>query len=104
MNEKSCIGCRFLYTVGYGYSNYTWVETSVECAKNKNKNLPSDKPEDWNEEDNWPATMNSRCELYAPGKQVALDVDGNNGPADYTQDEEVISAICEHTGRGRNGA
>jgi len=104
MNEKSCVGCKFLYTEGHGYSNYTWEETSVECAKDKNPNLPKDEPYDWNEkDDNWPATNASRCDLYAPGEKVCLDVDGENGPADETSDEEAILAICEHSERGRNG-
>ena len=107
MDEKSCVGCKFLYTEGFGYSNYTWEETSVKCARNKNPNLPSDEPYDWNENekgDNWPATNSSRCELYAAGPKVCLDVDCENGPADETSDEEAIVAICEHSGRGRNGA
>ena len=104
MNEKSCVGCKYLYTQGHGYSNYTWEETRVECAKDKNKNLPSDEPYDWNEvDDNWPATNASRCDLYATGEKICLDVDGENGPADDTSDEEAILAICEHSGRGRNG-
>lgn len=105
MNGKSCVGCKFLYIEGYGYSNYTCEDSSVKCALDKNPNLPSDEPADWNEEvDNWPATMNARCDMYAPGKKVELDVDGENGPADQTQDEEAISAICKHSGRGRHGA
>lgn len=106
MNEKSCVGCKFLYTEGSGYSNYTWEDTDVRCAREKNPNLPASEPYDWKrEDDNWPATNASRCELYATheGELVALDVDGDDGPADYTSDEEAITAICEHSGRGRNG-
>lgn len=104
MNDKSCLGCKFLYTQGIGYSSYTWEETEVNCAKNLNANLPDEEPYDWNKEvDNWPATMTSKCSLYAPGNKVDLDVDGDDGPADYTDDEEAIIAICEHSGRKRNG-
>lgn len=105
----SCVGCKYLYSEGDGYSNYTWMVTYVKCAKNKNPNLidgGEDSPYDWNmneENDNWGKTNNSRCELYAPGVFIELDVDGDNGPADESHDEEQILAICEHSGRGRNG-
>ena len=103
-DEKSCVGCKFLYTQGRGYSNYTWLETDVDCAKDKNPNLPREEPADWNmKEDNWPATMGGRCSLYELGEMVALDVEGEDGPADCTQDEETIAAVCEHSGRGRHG-
>lgn len=104
MNEKSCVGCKFLYSVGTGYSNYTWESDDVCCAKDRNPNLPADRPYDWKQEDdNWPKTNSSRCELYALGEMVAMDVAGEDGPADYTSDEEAITAICEHSQRGRNG-
>ena len=104
MNKKSCVGCKFLYSEGQGYSNYTWEDTEVRCAKDKNPNLPAPEGCDWTPQgDNWPKTNTSRCELYAPGGMVTLDVDGEDGPATYTQDEEAIAAICEHSGRGRTG-
>lgn len=53
--------------------------------------------------DNWDKTNKSRCELYAPGDKVAMDVDGDDGPADFTKDEEAIAAICAHSGRLRDG-
>ena len=104
MNEKSCVGCKFLYSEGQGYSNYSLMETEVRCAKDKNPNLPALEVDDWTpQSDNWPATNSSRCELYAHGEMVAMDVDGEDGPATYTQDEEAITAICEHSGRERTG-
>ena len=104
MSENSCIGCKYLYTKGVGYSNWTHLDDDVYCAKNRNPNLPSAEPYDWNRvNDNWPKTNTSRCEWYSAGEMVRLDVDGYDGPADYINDEEVIAAICEHSGRGRNG-
>lgn len=104
MNEKSCVGCKYLYSEGSGYSNYTWEETDVRCAKDRNPHLPADEPYDWKKEpDNWPMTKDSRCELYAPGEMVALDVDGEDGPADYTEDAEAIAAICAHCERKPHG-
>ena len=105
MNEKSCVGCKYLYIKESGYSKYSVTECIVECAKDKNQNLPSDEPYGWDrKDDNWPSTNASRCELYAIGKMVRLDVDGYNGPADETSDEEAIVAICKHSGSGRNGS
>lgn len=105
MNEKSCVGCKYLYSEGQGYSNWTWMDTDIRCAKDKNPNLPAEEGSDWvREPDNWDKTNLSRCDLYAPGEMVEMDVDGEDGPADYTNDEEAIAAICEHSGRGRNGS
>jgi hypothetical protein len=97
--SKSCVGCKWLYKHDSGYSNWTVMETDVRCAKDKNPNLPADDPFDWKEDpeaDNWPKTKDSRCELYAPGPMVHLDVDGETGPADCTDDAEVIAVIAAH--------
>ena len=100
-NENSCVSCKFLYSHDSGYSNYTVLDTEIICALDLNKNLPKDEPYDWNKEkDNWPATKNSRCSSYALGPMVCLDVDGDDSPSDFTEDEEVISIICKHSGRG----
>lgn len=94
MNEKSCVGCKFLYGHDEGYSNYSVENTSMICALNRNPNLPSGQPWDWTREpDNWPKTNESRCERYAPGTEVRLDVDGEDKVEDQTQDPEVIAAI-----------
>jgi hypothetical protein len=106
---KSCVGCKYLYQYGGGYSNYTWEEDFVCCAKGRNANLEAEAeaPCDWNNRspnvDNWPMTNNSRCELYQDGPYVTLDVDGDDGPADHTEDVEVIKLICEQTGRAPLG-
>lgn len=107
---SSCVGCKWLYQQGAGYSNYTWEEDYVRCAQDRNANLTNggmEAPYDWKnetpEEDNWPMTNKGRCALYSPGPFITLDVDGENGPADYTEDEAQIEGICRHSGRGRNG-
>jgi hypothetical protein len=76
------------------------------CAKDRNPNLPEEKPYDWKQDataDNWAKTNQSRCELYAEGTFVALDVDGEDGPADTSNDPEQIEAICKHSGREAKG-
>lgn len=100
---KSCVGCKFLYTYGIGYSNYTWEENRVCCALNNNSNLPADECWDWKsdkpENDNWDKTNSSRCIRYAPGKMVKLDVEGEDCAADCTSDPEAIEAIDKDSGR-----
>jgi hypothetical protein len=99
---RSCWGCKYLYSSGEGYSNFTWLETNVNCAKDRNPNLPAGEPYDWNKDadaDNWPKTNQSRCDLYAPGAWIELDIDGEVLPDDYTQDAEVIEAVDQHSGR-----
>jgi hypothetical protein len=94
VNEKSCVGCKFLYTQDHGYSNYTVEETDLRCALNRNPNLPADVPWDWKQEDdNWPATKDSRCDRYAPGARIHLDVDGDETVEGQTQDPEVLAAF-----------
>lgn len=104
--SKSCVGCKFLYSQGTGYSNYTWESDDVHCAKDRNPNLPQEKPYDWKQEaegDNWDKTKESRCDLYALGEFIALDVDGEDGPATHSTDQEQIDAIVKHSGRPANG-
>lgn len=107
---RSCVGCKYLYGQGHGYSNYTWEETTVRCALDRNQALIDGNAEegcDWvqdPEKDNFPATRNGRCEKYSGGaKYFTLDVDGENGPADSTDDAEAIEAICKHSGRKPHG-
>ena len=104
--SKSCIGCKWLYKRDSGYSNWTVLETEVKCARGNNSNLPADEPYDWHEKadsDNWSATKESRCELFAPGPLVHLDCDGEVGPAGDTDDAEVIAVICKLEDIGPNG-
>jgi hypothetical protein len=96
------MGCKFLYEQDHGYSNYTVEETDMECAKNRNPHLPSARPWDWHKEnDNWPKTRESRCDLYAPGKLVSLDVDNEETVESQTDDAEQLEAIRAHSGRNK---
>lgn len=78
--STSCSGCQWMYFQDTGYSNYTVMDTYVDCMLEKNPNFPADMPWDWNmepEKDNWPATNSSRCEEYLAGESYHLDVDGD---------------------------
>ena len=105
MIETSCVGCKFLYQISFGYSQYTWLCDEVRCAKNRNPHLPEERPENWDmENDRWPITQSSRCEWYDTGPFVRLDIEGYNGPADDTDDQEAIEAICADSGRAPHGS
>ncbi len=45
MSDNSCVGCKFLYVQDEGYSNYTVENSEVRCAHDRNKSLPADR---WN--------------------------------------------------------
>ena len=81
----------------------------MRCAKKRNTELLYNckRPINWNnsspEDDNWPMTNNSRCDLYSSGVYMSLDVDLETGPGDYSDDEDQIIIIGQHCGRGRNG-
>jgi len=110
-SNKSCLGCKYLYSHGRGYSNYTWEDTEIKCALELNNNLPADQPYDWshrhdketNLPDNWPKTNNARCNKYVAGNMVELDIDSENGPADFTNDKEVIVLIGKQCNRNPQG-
>lgn len=103
----SCAKCKFLYTRAYGYSSYTVENTYVLCALDRNTELASneiDEPYDWNKDpdnDNWPATMEQRCERYEKTERsVELDVEGDVHPSEYAADigDEAVIAIMLHQG------
>lgn len=98
--QTSCVGCKFLYLQEHGYSSWTVTETTVNCALDRNPKLPAHRPFDWAQsDDNWHKTQNSRCEKYAGGPTVTLDVDGEDPVSAYTDDPEVLEAIAQHSGR-----
>ena len=97
MNE-SCLGCKFLYGNGTGYSNYTWMETYLECALDKNPNLKDvEKPFDYEIQviDNFIPTMNSRCEFYRSGEFIVLPPDRDDDLSEYS-DREQVDIILNH--------
>ena len=105
MNERSCVGCVFMYFQDHGYSNWTVDETTVHCAQDMNPELKGgpDRPYDWltpQGEDRWPATMHRRCELYANiDAQAHLDVDGQDSIDDMIPHPFFASIIKQHSER-----
>lgn len=92
----SCCGCKFLYGNGEGYSNYTWLDTFVTCALDRNPLLPSEEPCDWDKEnDNWDKTKNGRCEKYSEGNYIVIDPEREIILTEESDDAEQIKAISE---------
>jgi len=95
---SSCLGCKYLFSIDIGYSNYTVEDTEIDCALDKNANLPASVPYDWNENadyDNWKATNASRCDMYAKGDRISFDVDGEVDLSKATDDADVIAALTK---------
>lgn len=102
----SCVGCKFLFGNGEGYSNYTWMTTETTCAINANPKLPAEAPYDWPHDDpaaagddRWKPTANGRCERYAIGPYITIDPDREDHPSASTEDHEQIAAILASIGR-----
>lgn len=83
--NRSCLGCKFLYTQEEGYSNYTVTDYTICCALEKNPELlaRSEKPCDWNQ-----------------GQFASQPTEDNQDDlVDMCQDVEQLVVICEHSGR-----
>ena len=97
--SKSCVGCKFLFGGGDGYSDWTWIDTYVMCALGRNSILKEgeySEPSNWNQDaqkDNWEATRNGRCDRYSPGPYVVISPDGvpDEGPTDAEQKRAIES-------------
>lgn len=101
-NQLSCAGCKFLLYEDEGYSNWTVENTNIDCAIERNPNLPQSTPYDWkfdsDGKDNWSATNTSRCERYeylGSGNQAHFDVDREHKLIDQGVDAEVHDALYD---------
>lgn len=99
----SCIGCKFLCGDGSGYSNYTWMETYVCCALEKNPallNQQHEEPDGWGdlmpENDTWEPTATGRCDLYGVGTYWVADPDREDRPVNELTDPEQIAALNKY--------
>lgn len=93
MKNTSCKGCKFLYTKGEGYSNWTWLDTIARCALDKNPSIPKDSFGNIEDLYKLQCIKTGRCDRYAPGVLVELDVDGDDTPWHFTDDREAIVEI-----------
>lgn len=101
LGMNSCAKCKFMYFQDVGYSNYTVEDTEVICSLDRNPNLPSALPHDWDHHDgfdNWPKTNKSRCERYEESSdQIHMDVDHEHHLEH--DDPEVREAVSQSSGR-----
>jgi hypothetical protein len=102
-HDKSCSNCKFLYGDGSGYSNYTWMDTYVRCALERNANLKDndiDKPYFKGEVEKlfsvWEPIASSRCDAYKPGEFLTLDPDRDCCELIECDDDEQVEAILKH--------
>ncbi len=97
MTGDRCYNCKFWACVDSGYSNYTVLETTVHCLKNKFE--PIDESYSWT----YPGAKDSdftkraeTCEYFKEGEGISLDVDGEITIEDYKDDEELYEAAKEY--------
>lgn len=106
-DPTSCEGCKFLYADGEGHSDYTWMDTWIRCALDKNAYLKEhgfQEPLDWKEESNLLKRIaifnNQQCDRYERGEFIQVSPDGNLCSYDSNgiHDDEQLLAIAEHRG------
>lgn len=105
--KRRCYNCKFYYRHDDGYSNYTVMETKVDCLHGKNPNLPTDEGYDWETDDHAFMRVAEACDGFSEGKPLTVDCDEEDAPyplpegrslaSYYTKDEEVIAAFIAHT-------
>jgi len=85
-------------THDYGYSNYTVLETEVDCLKNNNSYFPCEESYSWrleNSPDYKQLQVAENCQYYKEGEGIYFDVDGYTTIDDYKDDLELIDAYNE---------
>lgn len=101
--SNSCYGCKYLYSDGTGYSDWTWMETNLCCALDKNNALPVEMPFDFDSDKiktiRWAAIL-IPCEQYAQGIHITVTPDGNL--PNWSNDGDQMRAIIRHQG-GNDG-
>lgn len=106
-NEKRrCYNCKFYYRHDRGYSNYTVIDTEVNCLLRKNPHLDdTDEGYSWETDDHEFMRVAENCDGYRQGDPLSVDCeeeerpynapDGDNLASYYTNDPEVIAAFAE---------
>lgn len=104
--KGSCAGCKYLWSNGDGYSDYTWMNTYIQCMQDRNPILekkewerPSDWPDDGKDLRNivrvvdWEPLVNSRCPEYDPtGHHVTVSPDGYV-ESEWRPDDDQLSLL-----------
>ena len=85
-DDKTCIDCKFYIELEYGFSNYSWEGTEIDCIRNKNKDFPADR---------FYGLVNAinfakECTFFNKGPNTIVDNDHDLGDLDnYNDDIEV---------------
>lgn len=106
---KSCIGCKFLYGDGQGYSNYTWMDTFMVCALGLSEKLRSGEVqkqysyheaqqmnlENLSDDKNQELInyVGERCNMFSPGPFIELVPDRDEDYREECIDEDQYVAI-----------
>lgn len=95
MDKKRCNNCKFFMTQDTGYSNYTVMETTVDCIKKANQYFPCDESYSWEYEPKKEfkeLQVAENCSHYKKGEGIHFDVDGEITIEDYKNDTELVEA------------
>lgn len=86
--KVNCTECIFFVRNDEGYSNYTVMETIVDCLKGANLKLPAEESYDWETKNS--EVVYIECPLFRKGEGPHFDVDREMGKAsNYSDDPEV---------------
>lgn len=95
MKTTNCFGCKYLFGRGHGYSDYTWMETYIECAKELNEHLPIEMCVGFMDDEapslRLLAVVAQECDQYEPGPFITVSPDGN--PDDSFIDADQFKAF-----------
>lgn len=97
-----CYNCKFWATQDRGYSNFTVLETQVNCLKKHFE--PIDESYSWSQDIRNPENDHDffkqaeKCEDFAQetGTQICLDVEGDLTIEDFKEDNEVYTAAVAY--------
>lgn len=90
--NKGCEGCKFLARWDSGYSNWTVMNTSVDCLKNVNPLMPINDDIESEKLDK-ALEFGETCSKRVEGNGPWFDVDGEVTDEDFKDDAEVYSLL-----------
>ena len=90
IENKRCSNCLFLCHQDSGYSNWTVMETYLNCLKGKFEDIEDSYPQDL-ESDFYKQAEN--CEHFLKGQGASFDVDGEVTIADYADNHILYNAL-----------
>ena len=90
---KKCTDCKYCIKQDEGYSNYTVTGMYIDCLLHLNPDLPTD---EWYREAK-ELDFAEKCERFAEGDPVFVDVDRDDGVLEnYSEDEEIKELLRKY--------